>query len=150
MGFRSTFVTEDNVVRWPDWFREKYANFAHVPAEGVLSSKMECKTYFTWDGLAEDIRKAIDWAERDWPFVFVWLHECGGITRVEIHQGGVWYNEPDGWANTDGVTHWYCDGCSAVSRPELEKVSCAHCREWFRRHQMQGSYCPECAASRLA
>lgn len=151
MGFRSTFVTQDYATTWPDWFREKYADTVHFSASGVLSSTVACKTHVGWDDLPEDIRKAIPWDERSWrdkAFVFVYLHECGGLTRVEIHRDGVFFNEPDSWATTAGVTHHYCDGCSAVDRPELVKVCCDHCRAWFRRGAMKGAYCLACWASR--
>lgn len=117
MGFRSTFTTEDFNIHWPEWFREKYANTVDFGRDGAgsLHSKGEAKTYSAsgWADLPEDIRKAIDWNEID-QFVLVYLHECGGITRVQIERDIVKWSEPTGWSQTDGVNHHYCYGCSDI------------------------------------
>lgn len=120
MGFRSTFITNDFKVDWPDWIKGKYAGSVWFPADGYgpLASLHEAKTYSLWAELPEDIQKAIDWAKRgsDWFFCIVFLHECDGITRCEIHKDKILWTEPTGWRKTEGVEHDYCYGCSSASR----------------------------------
>lgn len=113
MGFRSTFVTEDSLVAWPDWFVEKYAstiNF-HAEKKGSISSNAEWKTYGIWAELHKDIQKLIDWDNRE-NFVMVFLHECGGITRCQIEKDVIKWSEPTGWRASNWVEHDYCYGCS--------------------------------------
>lgn len=96
MGFRSTMVTEDNPVEWPVWFHQKYLEKLNFNSDssgrisGVLSTKMEWAIYKSLEELHEDIYKVIGelGLARD-PFHLVWLHECGGITKVEIYPEGV-------------------------------------------------------------
>lgn len=114
MGFRSVFVTDYYPRHWPKWFIEKYKDHINVPEDGPLTPKHECKQYSTWENLPEDIQKAIVWDPNHGPFVLVYLHECGGITRVEIHQNKILYTEPDGWSRVDEPTHYYCHGCSSA------------------------------------
>ncbi len=121
MGFRSTFTTSDYPIEWPSWFREKYAGSVHVPEKGGLSSKAEHKVYFSWQDLEADIQKAIVWDEwgggAPFRFALVYLHECGGITRVEIGKDSVAYTKPIEWEETDDeLGHNYCYGCSDVER----------------------------------
>ena len=117
MGFRSMFCTEDFPYQWPDWFREKYQKTIHVPEKGPLSSKRECKFYSAWSELEEDIQKAVDWGQYD-HLVMVYLHECGGITRVEITKSAIRFTEPTGWRKGTDVTHSYCYGCSNAENAE--------------------------------
>lgn len=114
MGFRSTFTTQDYAIKWPEWFRDKYAGFISfaVGGTGPIHPIREGKTYGAWENLHTDIQKAIDWNEHKVKFILVYLHECGGITRCQIEQDSIKWTEPDGWASTDGVTHEYCSGCS--------------------------------------
>ena len=122
MGFRSTFVTEDLFpdAFWPTWFREKYVDSVNIGA--CLSSKMECKTYYTWKDLDADICRVLAEAPDDEyarplrNVVLVYLHECGGITRVELSPAGPRYSEPESWREEFGVTHLSCYGCSDVDR----------------------------------
>lgn len=116
MGFRSTFTTEHNWSAWPDWFVEKYSPLVWFSDDrkGPLSAKQESKTYGVFLNLEQDIQKAIDWRERGASdhFVLVWLHECGGITRVEIRESSITNIIPTDWALTDDIGHDYCYGCS--------------------------------------
>lgn len=118
MGFRSTFTTQDYPLRWPDWFQEKYRDFITFPPTGVggIYSRQECKTYGVWTDLEKDIQQAIVWQDHchNFRFVLVYLHECGGITRVQISKDHIFYSEPDGWSLVEGVTHSYCHGCSDI------------------------------------
>ncbi len=114
MGFRSTFVTEDYSIAWPQWFRDKYGASIHFPASGsgAISSAHEEKCYGLLGDLPEDIQKAIDWKDFSLSFVVVFLHECGGVTRCQIERDSIKWSEPEGWTQTSGVTHNYCYGCS--------------------------------------
>lgn len=118
MGFRSTFTTQDYAIKWPEWFREKYNQTVYFPLEyGIISSKHECKSYSTWGELEADIQKAIDWNEVSISnLVLIWLHECGGITRVEISKDAIKYSEPVEWRRTERIQHDYCDGCSDIEK----------------------------------
>lgn len=117
MGFRSTFVTNDFPWKWPLWFREKYADLVHFsPEGGAIASKHEGKSYGVFSSLENDIQRALieTTNDREWCLVFVYLHECGGITRCEIRRDTILWNEPDGWRTSDGIEHNYCYNCSAV------------------------------------
>ena len=114
MGFRSTFTTLDVGVKWPDWFVQKYQPTISF-GNRCLSSKLEAKAYHSWPDLPEDIQKAIDWDNYvfKW-FVLVYLHECGGVTRVQIEQDRIRLTEAEGrnWEQVDEVSHHYCSGCN--------------------------------------
>lgn len=119
MGFRSTFVTLDYPMEWPNWFKDKYAGRIHFSEDrghGGISSVRQEKNYFGWADLAEDIQKAVDWSTTPWSwgkaFIFVFLHECGGLTRVHITKDLIRYSEPECWPETGEVTHHYCRGCA--------------------------------------
>ena len=118
MGFRSTFTSQDCPIKWPQWFRDKYAKVIWFPEGeiGPLHSVREAKTYILWQELHIDIQRAIDWGDKYAPdnFVLVYLHECGGITRCQIEKGTVKWSEPEEWKITDGVDHNYCFGCSDI------------------------------------
>jgi hypothetical protein len=118
MGIRSTFITEHYGLSFPQWFVDKWSASVHFGGDGdslPISSKYEAKTYHTWVDLEEDIRKASNEGEWGMPIVLVWLHECGGITRVEIHPEVVLMNEPESWRQVTQVGHDYCDDCSKCS-----------------------------------
>jgi len=98
MGFRSTLVTEDIRITWPDWFVEKYQHVLWFRPDhtGVISSKHEAKTYGTLNDLAQDIQRAVDWEIFE-HFTFVYLHECGDISRCIIRTDSVHWQMPHGW-----------------------------------------------------
>src|SRR4051812_38813843 len=121
MGFRSTFITEDYPLKMPDWFREKYGRFVFFDAKGYLpiASRVEIKTYSGLGAeLAQDLQRILIAANDSTlsEFVLVWLHECGGVTRVEIHKDKILYSEPVVWEKVEDITHDYCYGCSDVSK----------------------------------
>lgn len=125
MGFRSTFITEDYHGQWPDWFRDKYAELAHFPDadHGPIASKGEGKTHDRWAELPSDIQRAIDWSTRNGaPFVLVYLHECGGISRVHIEKDGIFVSEPLVWSRSSSgnldLTHYYCGDCTDSTEPK--------------------------------
>ena len=120
MGFRSTLMTEDyRGVNLPEWFVKKYDElFFFGEGEGkpalYIASKREIKTYFS---IADDIVKDLQTVcieNKVSKLVAVWLHECGGITRVQITPENITYSEPTGWKVVDEVTHNYCYGCSDI------------------------------------
>ena len=118
MGFRSTFVTEHYPIQWPQWFIDKYERSVFFPEKhGSICSRFEAKTYMSWSELDVDIQKAINWDELKLDnVVLVYLHECGGITRVQISKDNILYSEPKEWDETECVTHDYCYGCSDIKK----------------------------------
>lgn len=62
MGNRSTFVTNDYPIHWPDWFYEKYKKnvFFNDDHIGVIASKYEGKMYGIFSELIEDIATVVD------------------------------------------------------------------------------------------
>lgn len=118
MGFRSTLVTSDDKITWTDWFREKYVNVFIFPEDycGAIAISSERKANRLEDkGLYRDILKVLRENQFDLIFVLVWLHECGGITRVELctdenrQSTPVYITEPGEWDNSEEITHFYCD-----------------------------------------
>lgn len=122
MGFRSTVVTDDWRVAWPEWFKDKYVGSLTFGKDGngPLAPLFECKSYGAWNELAEDVQRAIDWEDFPSNFVMVFLHECGGVTRCQIERDRIAWSEPTGWRQTDGVEHEYCYGCSDVPSGDAE------------------------------
>lgn len=118
MGFRSTFVSEHHGLDWPPWFVEKWSKWVNIG--GVLSAKIEAKTYTLWEELPFDIQKVL--AElppitNDIEFWMVYFHECRGVTKVKITPTEIVMSKPIGlWAVSsrkgDDVGHHYCYGCS--------------------------------------
>jgi hypothetical protein len=122
MGFRSTVTSDVWYGTLPAWFQEKYmtGNFPMLrQSENLpLSSANEVKAYFHTN-FDTDVQKAILEMGHDLrtiPFVFVWLHECGGITRVEIWEKNIFYSEPATWCREEWITHDYCYGCSEAGK----------------------------------
>jgi len=113
MGFRSTFCTQDYSIEWPLWFKEKYHTLCF---DGGISSSREYKKYGNYLGdLDEDIQKALnECGFGDDNFILVYLHECGGITRVQIEKDKIYYSEPTYWELTKGATHSGCYECSDI------------------------------------
>ena len=105
MGFRSTFVTEVYYGDWPSWIIEKYKDCINF--NECLSSKIEGKTYMTLEDLPADIQKAINWNDRfRKSFTLVWLHECGGISRVHIYKDQINIDEPaEEYVKVEAPTH---------------------------------------------
>ena len=123
MGFRSTFVTEDCVFPWPEWFRDKYADSimfgrdaSHEKAKYgcAIASRREFKTYHTFTCLEDDIQKVMIEADHEYSkrVRLVWLHECGGITLVYITREKIIFQEPHDFWEVDDCAHSYCYGCS--------------------------------------
>ena len=119
MGFRTTITTEDfSRVKLPKWFRDKWAyeyNFGISQRRKdvmLITSKYERKFYNSPDeDILLDIQKVCIKKDID-KFIVVMLHECGGITRVQIEKDKIRLSEPTGWKETEQVEHDYCYGCS--------------------------------------
>ena len=136
MGFRSTLISEHQDVTWPRWFREKHLWCVPDDASEVLRTGSELKAGARSD-FPEDVRRAL--AEQGWfedhddGFVFVWLHECGGVTRVQVNEDKVRITYPLGWGSWDGGSqdsiHHYCYGCSDARKVEAHPEPG---RRWLR------------------
>lgn len=116
-------------IQIPDWFIEKYPNIKatikpELPIEGgnhwffPLSTAKEQKFYFPFEEyeMFKDIQKIIE--VKTFPLAIVLLHECGGITRVEIGKDYIRGSEPTAWKNVSQVEHDYCYGCSDTKHNE--------------------------------
>jgi hypothetical protein len=125
MGFRTTMTTEDlGGIRLPKWFVEKWKddfNFGEHEYQKppydkgtmLISTKNERKFYFGKDQeILKDIQKVCKENDIE-KFVVVLLHECGGITRVEIGKE-IRFSEPTGWDEVEDITHDSCYGCSDI------------------------------------
>ena|ERR1700757_1977920 len=125
MGFRSTYISEDYAIHYPDWFREKYS----VSDKSVIYSEIEKKypeevVLDTWKALKE-----VRWFDKtyDIDFNMVILHECGGVTKVQMGADYLivadptdWdvvehITEPTDWINAQGH-HSYCYGCTDLRK----------------------------------
>lgn len=119
MGFRTTITTEDlSGIKLPKWFKDKWEssfNFGqgnNYKNTMLITSKYEMKYYNAPDeDIFLDMQKIVK--DKDISsFVVVMLHECGGITRVQIEKDKIRMSEPTKWKEVDQVEHNYCYGCS--------------------------------------
>lgn len=124
MGFRSTVMSEDYVIEWPKWFKKKYDYL--VPTEGMLLLDHEIKPYLA-EEFGEDVQKALletrpELLEGD-GYTMIWLHECGGITKVQVMTDRILSGYPVGWKVEEGYfpqsRHSYCYGCSDLAKSEV-------------------------------
>lgn len=142
MGFRSVFITEDKAFDLPPWFFDKWRDCFHFRQDDKgklglpISSKIEQKMHHFSDDFHQDLQKLID---DKGVLVLIWLHECGGMTRVEIHKQRILYSEPEGWEKTDGSTHSYCYGCSDHPDIQYERTHCV-----CGGKTVQGDACIKC------
>lgn len=122
MGFRTQTIVEDcSGIDLPDWFVDKWGDNYNLyqNREGKyvmsISSKYEMKMY---DGKDEEIFKDIQKIIKERNLVIniiaVMLHECGGITRVQIEKDKIRLSEPTGWKEVEQVEHNYCYECSDI------------------------------------
>ena len=121
MGFRTTITSEDlGGIKLPKWFITKWRkcfNFGtgsqfRLSNHLLITSKFETKMY---DGKDEEIFLDIQKLVREnnlTNFIVVMLHECGGITRVQIEKDKIRMSEPESWREVEQVEHDYCYGCS--------------------------------------
>ena len=128
MGFRTTITTDAlGGVKLPKWFIKKWRKdyFFGVGSSWslsnhlLISSKQEKKMYMgKEEEILIDIQKVCKENDID-KFIVVMLHECGGITRVQIEKDKIRFSEPTGWNEVDEITHDYCYGCSDL-RDDIE------------------------------
>lgn len=117
-------MTEDRSgLEIPDSFFEKYDFLQGVKNETTgktylpLSSTVERKFY---DPLAEtgvfkdiqDLLKKSTYPEIQ--IVVILLHECGGITKIEITSESIRGSVPRSWEEVTDIGHDYCYGCSDI------------------------------------
>ena len=133
MGFRSTMITEDLHVPLSKKFVQKYSKIFNFGIDNdkqknfPISSKFEMKTYFdTYQEMVTDL--AILAKEHNVDFSAVFLHECGGLTKVDFHADGTYVcGIPTGWetvgVNELEIGHDYCYGCSNLSVPQKITVT---------------------------
>jgi hypothetical protein len=97
-----------------------YDGKLNVPISwGALSSRGEFKIYE--DSLFRNIQLALYGEGYDpspHPFRIVVLHECDGVTVVDIYSDRIVYSEPSRLIIKDFITHDYCYGCSTPKAPE--------------------------------
>ncbi len=122
MGFRSVFISEHYSIEWPAWFVERWKEsvFFDEDNKGLIASRFEGKMHDLFSEIFTDVQKVLKAREcnnsnRE-KLVFVILHECRGITRVEVHQDKIWYSEPKTWdiLYGGGPSHSYCYECSDI------------------------------------
>ena len=128
MGFRSTIVSEHLRLSLPDWFVDKWKDLYHfnnsigVDWDGKkhislpISSIVERKYYdsFSVTELFIDIQTVLKEdtiSGINKPIHIVLLHECGGLSVVDITKDNITGREPTGWKSVDHVTHDYCYDC---------------------------------------
>jgi hypothetical protein len=123
MGIRCTFVTSFAGPRLPTWFVEKWqGSVCLCPHEDgftfPLSSKTRTKAH--WGGILEDIQRVLqDSYDGKWdPIIkFVYLHECCGVTHIQISRDAMVYAEPASWkAVEDANGHQHYDYCGPENR----------------------------------
>jgi len=128
MGIRCTFVTSFAGPRLPTWFVEKWqASVCLCPQDGdytfPLSSKSGTKAH--WGGILEDIQRVLqDTYDGKWDPVieFVYLHECCGVTHIQISRGAIVYSEPTSWRPVEDANgHQHYDYCGPKNRLQPAK-----------------------------
>jgi len=102
MGFSSTFVTDmGSTSPLPEWFVEKWQDWVYFRNDNhfPLSSKTFATVHRNWFFIEEDLQKAVAWDENPHlaSILLVYMHECGGVTRVEIHKDHIEYHDPLSW-----------------------------------------------------
>lgn len=85
MGYLSTFITQQTGVKFPENFKQKYADKLHFFDNGIITTKKEIKIYD--NELFKDIQACLD----SFPFVILVLHEDGVISKVKINESNIIY-----------------------------------------------------------
>ena len=83
------------------------------------------KSILTWADLPADLSRLLRETERSYPvvgtFCLVFLHECGGVSKLRIWADGHQWSEPHAypsrWSEVEDVSHSYCCGCSDAPAP---------------------------------
>lgn len=116
MSFLSTFTTDPVRLNIPDWFRDKYQGRVHYGPTGNMPISAIGMFKSHYSDIVEDLHRVVR-EDEDLPnpeffqFSLVWLHECGGITLVEISREAIELYEPVQWKAVDEVSHHEGDSC---------------------------------------
>lgn len=119
MGFRSKMMTEYyGGIIIPDWFLSKHPQYhyewdRYQPLLSI-SSRIDRKFYseFNEEEVFVDLQRVLVEGEHSITVAVVLLHECGGLTLVQISPDKIVGREPTAWKEVTGVEHNYCYGCS--------------------------------------
>jgi len=113
MGFRCTFITGwPGPRKLPVWFIEKWKDSVNFGAEAGFPLSSKERTKANWGGIVEDIQKTLQETEYRMPIELVFVHECSGVTRVEISREQIVYSEPTTWKRVqDAYGHDLGDSC---------------------------------------
>ena len=143
MGFRSIFIADNGPINLPSWFLEKWGGYFHFySSDGgkkkgfPISSPFPIKIGQFEDDLYPDLQKLV---EDDRPIILIWLHECGGLTRLELYSDRVVSAEPREWESVERPTHSYCGHCDEHPDTERRRAYC-HCGG----ETTQGDICVKC------
>ncbi|MCG8381831.1 MAG: hypothetical protein MJA28_06385 [Gammaproteobacteria bacterium] len=122
MSFRSSFVCNNLDIVWPQWFFDKYREWVHFrdyPA-GLISSKVDFKQH-TIDPFLLDVQRAVRHSRlADTGLLFVFLHDCDGVSRCLVTQHAIEWSEALGWESVDDPYHDHGDGCNnSIAREDL-------------------------------
>lgn len=110
MGFRSVLATEHTRFKISDEFRKKY-NWLNIPDEdpdgycyGPITSKFAVKFYdlFSETDIFVDLQKQL---KGDELINTTLIHECGGITHIQIRQDQIIARDPKEWIYVDNNEH---------------------------------------------
>jgi hypothetical protein len=117
MGFRSTFTSDAWAKEWPAWFKGKHGAYLHINDGQSLSTKNEIKLYD--DEIFKDIQRVLPFCCCHERVRLCALHECGGVTLVDIRPDSIEYLEFQEGSVTkrDFITHEYCYGCTEDNPP---------------------------------
>jgi hypothetical protein len=115
MGFRCTFITDWPGPNLPPWFAEKWRNSVNFAPGDTFPLSSKERTKANWGGIVEDIQRVLQEGydgQYDHPMILVFLHECSGVTRVEISRNQIVYSEPATWKRVnDAHGHYLADAC---------------------------------------
>ena len=119
MGFRTAFVSCSNYIELPDWFVRRWKEHVYMTemkSGGYctpIASKREKKTYSGegWDNLCRDLSVVCAGLYEGFSFYLVYMHECGGIEKVEITEDGFIMIQPTEWEIATEKSYEHGDGC---------------------------------------
>lgn len=88
MGYRSTFVTDDQSLELPQWFVDKWKDSVYINEKHTLpiSSRFEMKEYGFFGDVKYDLQKVLKEGAR-WPdhtIHLMLLHEDGAATQYVV------------------------------------------------------------------
>lgn len=113
MGFRCTFITGwPGPTKLPAWFIEKWKDSVNFSPEERFPLSCKQRTKANWNGIVEDIQKVLEETDYRMAVELVFVHECSGVTRVEISRSEIIYSEPIAWKRVpNAYDHYIGDPC---------------------------------------